>query len=102
MSGLGNKLPQFIDIGPFPLIPQFQRCCGFWVHFFDVRHSLDSAMEPLHPREVAIKELGPAKADEKFFDTCIVCGPTWPEPVIGAPRINLELRYVNNKDSTFL
>ena len=40
---------------------------GFWVLLIDVRHSLDSAMEPLHPREAAIKELWPAKADEKLF-----------------------------------
>jgi hypothetical protein len=68
---LGNKLCRI------SLIPQLQRYCGYrytsgiggsWVDLIDVRHSLDSAMEPLHPREVATKELGPAKADEKFFD----------------------------------
>src|SRR5271170_7393489 len=52
---------------------------GFWIHLIDVRHSLiDSAMERLHLREVAIKELGTAKADEKFLDKAAgvgrVCG----------------------------
>jgi len=80
--GLGNKLRPLAS-RHIRLIPQLQRCCdlgvadtatlresagvGFWVHLIDVRHSLDSAMEPLHPREAAIKEVWPAKADEKLF-----------------------------------
>ena len=39
-------------------------------------------MEPLHPREVAIKELGPAKADEKIFDKAWAVSVYVAEPLI--------------------
>ena len=51
---------------------------GFWVHLIHVRHSLDSALEPLHPREEPIKEPGPQRQTRKLPITCVA------DPVIGA------------------